>query len=754
MRCKEITQEPELDEELLNLKLFPVLVKPNFGQPEFITPNNFTLDDDTTASNPPDYLNFEFNGLIAASKKAIIDEIAEEIDERVFIYPLGENMIGSRVERLSKIPITVKEFKPINIVPIDEKDYKGHPQNYLKTEKVYPGRDQFYFVKFRFEIPSNIFIKEEDHEEKILFREIILCDLVYDLTEERVFEVDSVDYNYSEFFTKNSPTSKSILKMSARINYHALVLSLKNWANIRMWQVTDMHIAKRNDEIPQIILDQIIKTGKNEPHKERSENSLRSEEKLVDFISKNSNTEDIKRISRRFTEKKCTIYRIPNEKHPYNSDEFFWNLPVEYRIQNFNNNLRMLIYQANEARKKEKLDFIVFTGDILDYVTPKNGESYEFKYSNWKVFLNILLGKPLKHEGKFLLKPEEITVPIFCIPGNHDYINHHFTPAPASAIYGLKTHEMALYPTSSIVSDILSLFSNVKYLRGYFQFINPDLNFAKKLGKTHLIFIDSEKNSLVDFFDFVRGSPSTKGFRDEQIEWLCNYCDKNVADDENIIVFSHAPPINPPKITITRHIIEKLYPEIKNTGEISMNLLKEHYLGKKFEDPRIDPIVNLKFGTVLNNWEEMLKFLLNCRRHGINKCVNLVLCGHEHKNLEFRLEPLEGRTLSELRYVDYFPFYKVDIPCAVYLGDYSDEYSAKIEALNLPNNQNMQYNTKKSILTKFPFILQTTSLGARSQRENSSLQCYREVIINQNHIDGFKTVPILKYFISIDKKMQ
>lgn len=740
---------------------YPVLVRPNLGQPDFIHPKNITISENQLESLPKT-LKFGFEGLIATRKHMTISEICEAVDNKLFIYPLGEKIINGRAERLESITILIKELKPTKIIDIDEDEYCGNPQKYLESEDAFPDRNQFFFVTFQFEVPSEIFFKEDlfsysDTKQKI--RDMVLCDIVYDLNVEDVFSTDSVDSNYLEFIQK-SPTTNYM-----RVNYHSLVLTLKNKeesTDIKFWQATDLHIAKQNDEIPFNVINKIQKKGMRKLDEDYSSDYKKVFDNSIIFSY--SSDEYLKNINNRLEDKESYIFS-PSEIADYDDDNFFWNLPVEYRLQNFNNNLRMLIYQANEAYKRDELDFIVLTGDLVDYTGIKGEKGNEYVNSNWKTFIDILLGKPLKNHDKLneplpgLLKPEEILVPILCIPGNHDYIGHDISPGLYPANYGLEPDEMDLISSGNLLLNFRALISNVRFLRGYFQYLNPDLNFAKKFGKTHLIFIDSDKNSLLDFYDILKGSPSTRGFRDSQIKWLRNYCDQNVKDDENIIILSHAPPLNIPKLEIVRHTIEKIYPEIKKedkknkTDLISMDLLKEHKLIEKFDDPRIDPIVDLKFGTIMNNWEEMIELLLNCRGHGIDKRVNLVLCGHAHKNLEFRIELLQGRELSKVKYVEYFPFYKVKIPAAVYYGNFSEEYDAQLDYLNkLESGAKIRKLADRNlIINKYPFIIQTSSLGPRSTREQSHLQGFREILINNNRIDSFYFIPILKYFVPFEK---
>ena len=122
--------EYDKEGDILKRGLFPVLIRPNIGQPDFIHPKNITAGEyhpDTL----PTALKFEFEGLIASSKKSTIDEICEAVDNKLFIYPFGEKIINGRAERLERITLTVKELKPTQIIDIDENEYSGNPQKYL-----------------------------------------------------------------------------------------------------------------------------------------------------------------------------------------------------------------------------------------------------------------------------------------------------------------------------------------------------------------------------------------------------------------------------------------------------------------------------------------------------------------------------------------------------------------------------------------------------------------------------------------------
>lgn len=103
------------------------------------------------------------------------------------------------------------------------------------------------------------------------------------------------------------------------------------------------------------------------------------------------------------------------------------------RYRNYNDNFRAIIKYANKLARHDKLDFLVLTGDIVDYLHDgyfKN-ENYHYGYhqsgykpsnttkpsdshSNIRKFLEIVTGSDNKGEP--------LQVPIYVILGNHDYL--------------------------------------------------------------------------------------------------------------------------------------------------------------------------------------------------------------------------------------------------------------------------------------------------------------------------------------------
>lgn len=92
---------------------------------------------------------------------------------------------------------------------------------------------------------------------------------------------------------------------------------------------------------------------------------------------------------------------------------------------NFNENLRRFIKKANELVDEGKLDFVVITGDIVDYAFHGWEGEPNYDENNWKTFVNIITGTGL--EGT-IRNNVGIKVAIFTSTGNHDWRLHPYDP--------------------------------------------------------------------------------------------------------------------------------------------------------------------------------------------------------------------------------------------------------------------------------------------------------------------------------------
>jgi len=87
--------------------------------------------------------------------------------------------------------------------------------------------------------------------------------------------------------------------------------------------------------------------------------------------------------------------------------------------------------------------------------------------------------------------------------------------------FGLTRSEINGYDDIKLYDYALALNSKDKTLIDYFRYINPNLNYKIKIGSEYnFIFLDTGHDSIADLHDLLKGGPSTKGFKDYQIDLL------------------------------------------------------------------------------------------------------------------------------------------------------------------------------------------------------------------------------------------
>jgi len=468
---------------------------------------------------------------------------------------------------------------------------------------------------------------------------------------------------------------QNISEELTRVNYHSLVLTKQDWKNFSFIQATDLHLAKRNDLILEKLKKDITK---------------RIRSKFRDFIDK-------------LRKKEIT--------------------PLENRLINPNNQFRKLIKIINKKVQENQIDFLVLTGDIIDFCLISSIEKFEdmlnfnFLNTNWKTFRDIILNKVEYHKAGMILG-EELICPIFTIPGNHDFRLGHY-----DLRWGLMYRKIGLVLSEALIlydewvaDPFRALTPLRRSLINYWQEINPTLDYIITFGNNHFIFMNSGFDSGRDFRDLIWGSPSSTGMTDAQILFLENFLNYKLQGNENIFLFTHGPIVNPIKKI---KFFQKIKKEFKPETFLNINELKETQLASKGfpeEKRNIDDKITLKFGTITNNWQEMVNF---CKDFS-----NLSLCGHTHTLKEFRLETPIKKS-KEFKSVP-FNLIKIENPAAVFFDDYSE----------------LLLNSKE-ISDKKPFLFQTPALGLGSFDNPTEGGGYREIKIKNGKIDSFKV-----YFLS------
>ncbi|MHA1729201.1 MAG: metallophosphoesterase [Promethearchaeota archaeon] len=633
-------------------KKHPVLIAPNLGKPQIISfPGNSKDNTDI----------FRVELLYIANYNMSVQNIQMEIEESINLRPIidfdAEKGKGIRGES-----ITGKIIKVTNapIIPLSD------------PELVY---------NYNHESPRGIPIKEGIYDEKNSYF-LAICEFKFTKTLKSVIDREGfIMCDLHQTFMGEKNINK--------LNFHSVVLTDQTWEDFTIVHATDLHIAKRNDEVLGVIL------------KNMEKGISKGISKVVDLFSKKG---------------------TKNSK-----------TGLRDRFINPNNNLRLFIKVINYFKKQRMADVIVFTGDIVDYCIKSDGgdtvETFDLPNTNWDVFLNIILNQPLTYrsdiKGVDIYPGEELMIPIFTTVGNHDYHPYHYNLRwfTFHKFVNLTQFEILHYKDLITANPLTALYSNRKTLMGYNQYINPYQNYYVKLGDHLLLILDSGWDSLKATKDLLSGSPSLTGFSEDQLKFLENII-KNKAGSRGMrMAFFHAPLINPMPL---KSMKTKLRKQFKKVGFSSLDDFKEENLKEKEEgESRSDYYLKYNYGTITNNWEKTVKIL--------NDNKFLTINGHTHQFFESRTEKTDATSeFSASKYI--ITKEKMEVPAAVFMDDYS-----------------LKYKNSDFFMKKFPFQLQTPSLGPGTYGENIKRDTgnfrgpFRIIKIKNNVLNSFSVDFVSNY---------
>jgi len=491
-------------------------------------------------------------------------------------------------------------------------------------------------------------------------------------------------FNYLMFDLVHEETN-----IGNRINYHSIVISKNSWENINIIHATDLHLAERNDRIYGII-------------KKWTKNLM----------------EEKKKETKKEKESKSSIFKRLFKVIPKTSIEA--SEPLKKRLINPNNNFRNFIKLMNKKVLQNDLDFIVLTGDIIDFTIlskiPKDVRKildFDYEQSNWRIFKEIILNLPQK-KRRGVVSSEELLCPIFTIPGNHDYRPFHYD-LRWGGIYrkiGLNANEAIALNDKLFANPITSITKSFRALKAYFLEINCSLDYSLKLGNNNFILLNSGSDSFKNLRDFLMGKPSVTGLSTKQIRFLENLINHKIDKDDNTFLFLHGPPINPKKTLNLFKRFEKSTDLLKSIDELKESLIRK--IGKTLSKARIDLKYDVKFGTISSNWEKVVKF---CKDY-----TTLTLSGHTHELKEFRLgDPEEEK--STVFQAPPFSLKKIENPAAIYYDLYSE-----------------MYKNYKEIQNNAPFVVQTPALGMGGFFNPKLAGGFREIVIRKKKLSSFKVL--------------
>jgi predicted MPP superfamily phosphohydrolase len=615
---------------------------------------------------------------IACSHSENLDNLNKMLLDSIKLIPLFESKWKQRRERRKfrfkfwKKPKMMNPSIHTNIIRGDPIELK-----IIQSERFNPSFDEF--------------IEVDHYRKKGIFTGNcfqILLEFSIDKEVKRYLK----DYNFLMF-----DLAHKLKDERERVNYHSVVISKNKWDNFTFVQASDLHVADRNDNIYEIIKNWL--------------SGFRTKA-FADIAKFSLNS---------FTFIKKSILKFFNQDEAKTEPERM--MPLRKRLINPNNNLRKFIRLMNKKVLRNELDFIILTGDLIDYSTLSNlpadfnkSSNFDYENSNWKVLKDILLNRPQKVR-RGIIRGEEILCPIFTIPGNHDFRPYHYDIRWGNLYkkIGLNLNEAIALNDKLAANPIGSITRNFLALSGYLLEFNFKLNYTFKLGKYNFVLLNSGPDSFKNLRDFISGHPSATGLTNKQIHYL-EYLINNVFNDkEHTFLFLHCPPINPQKkISIfDRFILAKV------SGGLSRDF--KHFkesLGLTKHKSRIDSRFNLKYGTISSNWEKLINF---CKDH----CF-VTFSGHTHEFKEFRLENPEK---SKTKVLDAPPFVlrKIENPAAVFYDVYSE------------------INTDfRTIQNNSPYILQTPALGLGGYHNPKLAGAYREIKIEKGKLASFKVFFINK----------
>ncbi|MFW9821871.1 MAG: metallophosphoesterase [Candidatus Thorarchaeota archaeon] len=590
-----------------------------------------------------------------------------------------------RKKKLKIIEKETAEDKTFFGFKISDVDYQ------LKKLRTHPYRGKSITISFSNieEVPiipiSDISYLDRSSPQEHLLKYKIFGDLEHFY---RILIKFTISKEVKEFLEERNFVMFDLVSSQGRINYHSIVITKQEWKNFQFVHATDLHLAERNDRIYKVV-------------KKWAESSLkRSVDEFFSTVAK-----------------KLKIKKRKNEQNGAFSDI---TIPLRKRLINPNNQFRKFIKLMNKKVFQNELDFIVLTGDLVDYTVlsrfakkARRLNQFEYEESNWKVFKDIIINPKVKKSTKGIKRGKELLCPIFTTVGNHDFRPYHYdlTWAEMYKKIGLNAAEAIALNELFSASPITAIMKSTSALKGYLSEINPSLDFSLTLGNNNFIFLNSGSDSFKNLRDLIRGHPSVTGLVSKQIKYLENLINYKIRQNSNTFLFLHGPPINTGEEKLSINIFEKKGRRFikEKIEEFKESLFQK--LGQSVSNARLDKYFNVKYGTVSSNWEKIVKF---CKDYS-----TLVLAGHTHIQREFRLEDPETKT----RVYDSPPFSlkKIENPAAVFYDNYSEIYT-----------------DAESIEKHSPFVVQTPALGLGGYKNPKTAGAYRELVIKEGRLHSFK----------------
>ncbi|MEJ2248481.1 MAG: metallophosphoesterase, partial [Candidatus Lokiarchaeota archaeon] len=438
---------------------FPIIIEPNLGKPHLLNLNDFHEIENQEN-------NVIFNATCAKLKNQDLNSVSRFFQKQTFIQPLLKDE-GDFYEKRGKY----FSLEVLNVSEVDTKIKKRKLKNKRDCE-VYDFRKKLLKVR------------------KVFGKRNCLCEIEFKI--KNVKEIKELLGRSDKSFILFDLVQFSQNDKEVKRNFHSIAIFNKDWKDFNFIHVTDFHVARRNDFIAYFLK---LKTLYRVRKQGRNFNELTYSEKLT--LDRN--------------------YKFQQGIQEERLDDF------RHGKLNFNFDLRLFIKYVNEVAKTGKLDFIIITGDLIDFIEIAYGNNkYE---NNFHVLLDILLGK--NNKTKFtdteLLNLTELNVPIFTLVGNHDYRKGHYSLKLGKLYqkFGITRKDIKGYRDKKIFFYPKALYSRDKFLRDYYRYFNPNLNYMLEIGDFfNFIFLDTGQDSIANMHGILKSAPSTKGIKNYQIRLL------------------------------------------------------------------------------------------------------------------------------------------------------------------------------------------------------------------------------------------
>lgn len=342
---------------------------------------------------------------------------------------------------------------------------------------------------------------------------------------------------------------------------------------------------------------------------------------------------------------------------------------------NFQDNFRDFIRYANKLHDLGLADAVLATGDLVDYAREEGDTD---RNTNFTRLRDLLLGRHISGGSP---AGEELRLPFFATMGNHDYrVNPYYLRANFDPPLSFKDMALNEYGSHNLLeSDAISLQAErtptfglldaeegLRQLKtdqsrnAYSEFdghINRTTNFVVKLGRNRLVVLDSQMDDGVPedvdaafLIQLLSGTanesterllsgrgPNSVGFGDVQIRMIRTAV-QETGDEGVVIVGMHAPAISPAGGEYPLYLRESIHPAV--SPDLVTGFLARHGLNGATWPRAGTPY--FKTGTTADGldvgigWNRNREFLEACAGVGLDRPVDLILCGHVHRYVEHR----------------------------------------------------------------------------------------------------------------------